>query len=217
MSKKKLLCMLLVGCMSLGAGALSACGEDTPANGGNGGNDGVKIEYALSEVEVKVKVGETFALELLSSADEITETPVWNTENAKIAKVSQEGVITGIALGKTRITVEIGGTTIAALVEVVEILSAVPQILLEGEFAGENGYEFTLLVGESYELTPVLVADSKIDGVSFTVTSAATSVAVSGTTLTGAAVATDVEITLSCTYQGENYEITATVDVVEEA
>ncbi len=214
MSKKKLLCMLLVGCISLSAGVLSACKED---DGDNSSGGGVQIEYGLSEVEVTVEVGKTFPLELISSVEEITATPVWNTENAKVAKVSDKGVVTGVALGKTRITVEIDGKKLSAMVNVVEILYAVPQICLEGEFAGENGYEFTLLVGESYELTPALVAEQKIDGVNFTVSASTNAVTVEGYTLTGATVAEDVQITVSCTYEGETYQITAAVDVVEEA
>ncbi len=208
--------MILGGCL-LFTGVFGAC-KDTPADNSSNSspqNTSSPVQnqtYGLSEVEISVEIDEKFTLEIISDG-EITESAKWESENVGVALVDVNGVVTGKSLGTTRIFAKIGGKQLVAVVKVVENLEVIPQLTLKNEFAQEGKYTFNLLEGGSYTLTPALVADTEIEGVTFTVSSANNAVAIEGCTLTGVSEATDVEIQITCEYEGKTYTLTAFVNV----
>ena len=87
---------------------LAACGEDDPA--GPGG----PFEVTVDRSAITVMEGDTAILSFTvadTGGAAVQVRPAWSSEDAGVARVSATGVVTGIAVGTTRIVAAAGGDT----------------------------------------------------------------------------------------------------------
>ncbi|MDQ6611275.1 MAG: Ig-like domain-containing protein [Gemmatimonadota bacterium] len=73
---------------------------------------------------------------------------LWSTSAPSIATVSQDGVITGVAIGQTTINVQSQGVTATAAVNVISAAPTVQSVVLEGARR--------VKVGDEYVYTPII-------------------------------------------------------------
>ena len=110
-------------------------------------------EIVLNRDSIELSIGETFQLEWKVRPKEANQTVTFESEEPKIAEVSEKGLITAVAEGSARITVQAGSKTAACEVAV----KAAKQDVLESECV--NGfYSFTpggLLGAEGGTYMPV--------------------------------------------------------------
>lgn len=131
MTKKILLALTALAALTL---SFSSCKKDN--KGGNGNNPKTDVKLRVEPKEVKVMVGKT--AELTVAVEPADTKYTFESANADIATVSDKGVITGVKVGKTVISVKAGDVTKTADVEVIDAGN-----LDESRFIGtsdEKGY-----------------------------------------------------------------------------
>ena len=82
--------------------------------------DVVKVtEITISEADFSLAVGETKALTVAVKPENATDkTVTWSSDNAGVATVSSDGVVTGVAAGNAKITVKANGGDVSDFVNV---------------------------------------------------------------------------------------------------
>ena len=70
----------------------------------------------LSCGKVALRKGKTFSLSVNNTTDKVT----WSSANTKVAKVSSKGEVTGVKLGKTKVTAKVGKDTFTCEVTVMK-------------------------------------------------------------------------------------------------
>ena len=130
MTKKILLALTALVALTL---SFSSCKKD---DNGNGKNPKTDVKLRVEPKEVKVMVGKTAQLTVTVEPADTKYT--FESANADIATVSDKGVITGVKIGKTVISVKAGNVTKTADVEVIEAGT-----MDESRYAGkDNASEF---------------------------------------------------------------------------
>ena len=130
MTKKILLALTALVALTL---SFSSCKKD---DNGNGKNPKTDVKLRVEPKEVKVMVGKTAQLTVTVEPADTKYT--FESANAEIATVSDKGVITGVKVGKTVISVKAGNVTKTADVEVIEAGT-----MDESRYAGkDNASEF---------------------------------------------------------------------------
>ncbi len=130
MTKKILLALTALVALTL---SFSSCKKD---DNGNGKNPKTDVKLRVEPKEVKVMVGKTAQLTVTVEPADTKYT--FESANAEIATVSDKGVITGVKIGKTVISVKAGNVTKTADVEVIEAGT-----MDESRYAGkDNASEF---------------------------------------------------------------------------
>lgn len=130
MTKKILLALTALVALTL---SFSSCKKD---DNGNGKNPKTDVKLRVEPKEVKVMVGKTAQLTVTVEPADTKYT--FESANAEIATVSDKGVITGVKVGKTVISVKAGNVTKTADVEVIEAGA-----MNESRYAGkDNASEF---------------------------------------------------------------------------
>ncbi len=114
MTKKILLALTALAALTL---SFSSCKKDDN-KGGNGKNPKTEVKLRVEPKEVKVMVGKT--AELTVTVEPADTKYTFESANADIATVSDKGVITGVKVGKTVISVKAGDVTKTADVEVID-------------------------------------------------------------------------------------------------
>jgi len=72
----------------------------------------VTIQYGgKAAVDFTTHVGNTTQLKVQFYPIDAQVTPVWKSADESIATVDQNGLVTGVSVGKTTITVTVGGMT----------------------------------------------------------------------------------------------------------
>ncbi len=130
MTKKILLALTALVALTL---SFSSCKKD---DNGNGKNPKTDVKLRVEPKEVKVMVGKTAQLTVTVEPADTKYT--FESANADIATVSDKGVITGVKVGKTVISVKAGNVTKTADVEVINAGA-----MDESRYAGkDNASEF---------------------------------------------------------------------------
>lgn len=130
MTKKILLALTALVALTL---SFSSCKKD---DNGNGKNPKTDVKLRVEPKEVKVMVGKT--AQLTVTVEPVDTKYTFESANADIATVSDKGVITGVKIGKTVISVKAGNVTKTADVEVIEAGT-----MDESRYAGkDNASEF---------------------------------------------------------------------------
>lgn len=135
---KKILCVLVSMILLLGALAGVGCKKEE-------GPEGI----TLSSGEISLEVGDTRQLSALVAPTTWKGEIVWTSGDAKVATVSEDGLVTAIAAGETKVTASAGEKSAICSVTVSEKV-VIP--LINGFKAFEKG---GLLGGEGGEYYPV--------------------------------------------------------------
>lgn len=207
MHKKKLLSVVLALALTLFGVFVGAC---TPSTGEQ--SSGTSYQYALNELSVTLGVDESFELQVLGGDG--SEEIKWTTDNVSVAKVTN-GVVTGIAPGKANIRVSVGGKTLQCQVTVSFEYHNAVYLTLENELSVDGKYYLTLLKGESYLLSPALIDGEKVENASFLLASESVALQISGLEVQAAAAVENAELTVSCTYEQQEYAVSVFVTVRE--
>ena len=141
------------------------------------------------------------------------QTVVWEAKNPKVATVAN-GKVTGVSLGTTVVTATVGEKTLECSVTVVIFYENVVEIELENEV--QDNTSFRLLTGDTYTFKPALIDGTKVENVTFTLTSNNAAITVSGMTITAVEAVEEAEVKIACTYNGQAYSLTVYVSVDQE-
>lgn len=113
MTKKLLLALAALSALTL---SFSSCKKDP--NKGGGSNPKTEIKLKVEPRDLQIMVGETAQLTVTVSPADTKYT--FESSNADIATVSDKGVVTGVKVGKTAISVKAGDAVKTANIEVIE-------------------------------------------------------------------------------------------------
>lgn len=111
--KKKLFSILAVSLLGAGL-SLASCGGTSENNGGNGGNNNppatdtekLVTDITLTEKSKTLGVGATYQLEwTVAPSDADNKDVTFASSDTKVATVSEEGLVTAVAVGTSTITV----------------------------------------------------------------------------------------------------------------
>ena len=142
------------------------------------------------------------------------QTVVWEAKNPKVATVAN-GKVTGVSLGTTVVTATVGEKTLECSVTVVIFYENVVEIELENEV--QDNTSFRLLKGDTYTFKPALIDGTKVENVTFTLTTSNNeAITVEGMTITAVKAVENAEVKIACTYNGQAYSLTVYVSVDQE-
>lgn len=162
MTKKILLALTALAALTL---SFSSCKKDDN-KGGNGNNPKTEVKLRVEPKEVKVMVGKTAELTVTVQPSDTKYT--FESANADIATVSDKGVITGVKVGKTVISVKAGDVTKTADVEVLDAGN-----VDKSRYIGtpdEKGYIAPIYVVEApkiQDLKDIITEANKVNGYTF--------------------------------------------------
>ena len=200
--------------MSVFAGLLIACNAQTSANSSTPSDSDEQV-YVLNEPVLELNVGDTFSLSVLNlQSDARVE---WRSLQSVIANVDGQGVVTALSPGKTQIIATVDEQTLTCVVKVDVQLNLLPTLELQGMQPQGGEYRLSLILGDEYNITPVLEMTGETLETTFTITSDSAAVTVENNTLRAVSEIEEAKITVSCTYQGETYSIDCYVCVEEVA
>ena len=162
----------------------------------------------LDKTAVTLSIGGETTLQVLGNEE--GQTVRWNTSNVAVATV-ENGKVTGVSLGSAVITATVGEKALECRVTVAIFYENVVEIVLENEV--KDNTNFRLLTGDTYTFKPALIDGTKVENVTFTLTSKNAAVTVSGMTITAVNAVEDAEVEIACTYNGQTYALTVYVSV----
>ena len=190
---------------------LVGCAKDA-----DNGSKNKKSVYLLSEVSLSLEVGQNKLVEVLRrDGKQVEETATWEILNSKVAVV-ENGVVTALLPGETKITVSIGEEEMSLTVKVTNTMNAVATLELDNLFPIEGKYELNLLKGSSLTLEPVVKLDGEVksDAVVMVTTEDA-GVSIAGATLTAEQACVGAVVKVSCNYLNQELLIEIIVNVAE--
>ena len=142
MTKKIFLALTALTALTL---CFSSCKKDD--NGGNKQKPKSEVKLKVEPKDVKVMVGKTAQLTVTVQPADTKYT--FESANADIATVSDKGVVTGVKVGKTVITVKAGDVTKTANIEVMEA-SAIDESRLLGKVLPDGFEKIRELIAPFY-------------------------------------------------------------------
>lgn len=160
MTKKILLALTALAALTL---SFSSCKKD---DNKGGSNPKTEVKLRVEPKEVKVMVGKTAELTVTVQPSDTKYT--FESANADIAIVSDKGVITGVKVGKTVISVKAGDVTKTADVEVLDAGN-----VDKSRYIGtpdEKGYIAPIYVVEApkiQDLKDIITEANKVNGYTF--------------------------------------------------
>lgn len=203
--RKKSISLILSLLITMLLAFFVACKDDsTPSSE----PDSKPASVTLDKTAITLSIGGEDTLQVLGSEE--GETVVWSTRNAAVATV-ENGKVTGVGLGNTTVTATVGETTIECSVTVTIFYENVVEIVLENEL--HDNANFRLLTGDTYVFEPALMDGTKVENVTFTLTSNNVAITVSGMTITAVEAVENAEVEIACTYNGQAYSLTVYVSV----
>ena len=168
------------------------------------------ITPTLSVTEIDLKVDQSYTLTVLDY-DGVVE---WGVSDTNVINVDN-GVVTAVGIGTANVTAIVGDIVLTCKVECTVDYVAVPNVVLDGEVKGDNGYVITLQVNSSYEITPKLIISGvAIEDITFTVSCQDDSLTIEKYTVKALLETTGSNVTFSCEYQGQTYSVVLTVVVL---
>lgn len=172
--KKKLFSILALASLGIGI-TLSSCGGNSGNNGGNGGNNGdeppvtdtekLVTDITLTEESKTLGVGATYQLEwTVAPSDADNKDVTFASSNTKVATVSEEGLVTAVAVGTSTITVSSADKSDvtasftltvedAKYIKEIEILNSTSTYIWEDKNDVERvGYEIEMEYAPTYQI-----------------------------------------------------------------
>ena len=185
----------------------SACGKTASNSASNSEQKESNIAFVSNEISLCV--GESVQAEVVTSKNNVFV--FWTIRDADLATVSNDGEITGLAIGETICYAEFMGEKVMCLVKIIE-QQAQPLLSLSVPYAGEG---VTVYVGDSLAIkASVKLGDTQIDGASVEYAVDQADVArVEDGKVVGVAVGT-ATITITASYEGQTALMTLLVNVV---
>lgn len=164
----------------------------------------------ISQSEVNLFVGDTLQLEAIVSKPNVYV--FWSVQDSSIAKVSDEGEITALAVGQTICYAKFGGQEAMCLIKV-SPKQATPMLSVE---VGHINNSLTMYLGDVVNVNAtVKLGDDVVDGASVEYAlSSEGIVSIEDNVIVSKAVGT-VEIEVKVSYQGQEATVTLTVTVIE--
>lgn len=164
----------------------------------------------ISQSEVNLFVGDTLQLEAIVSKPNIYV--FWSVQDSSIAKVSDEGEITALAVGQTICYAKFGGQEAMCLIKV-SPKQATPMLSVD---VGHINNSLTMYLGDVVNVNAtVKLGDDVVDGASVEYAlSSEGIVSIEDNVIVSKAVGT-VEIEVKVSYQGQEATVTLTVTVIE--
>ena len=163
-------------------------------NGNNAdGKDGGNNAYVLSALKKTVNVDEEYQLEVVGVTDEKV---VWSVDDKKVASVSENGLVTGLTEGNTKVWARVNGKRLSCEITVKIKLVEYVEIRLPNEVDDT----ITLLVGNSYTFAPELVGTD--ENAQIFLVSDSDCVTVNGYTVTAVATVENAKLTFTCSLSG---------------
>ena len=170
--KKKLLSVLALASLGIGI-TLSSCGGNSGNNGGNGGNNNppttdtekLVTDITLTEKSKTLGVGATYQLEwTVAPSDADNKDVTFASSDTKVATVSEDGLVTAVAVGTSTITVSSAdksevtasfALTVeeAKYIQEIEILNATGTFIFEdNEGVERTGYKIRMEYVPTYQI-----------------------------------------------------------------
>ena len=161
------------------------------------------------ENEITLSVGQTVKAEIVTSKNNVFI--FWSIRDGNLASVSNDGTITGLALGETICYAEFAGEKVMCLIKIVE-QQATPMLSVSVPY--ENA-TVALYVGDTLNLkASVKLGDTMLSDAEVTyAVSNADIVSVEEGKATGLAAGT-ATVTITATYEGQSASMQLTVNVV---
>ncbi len=203
---KKMMVGICAFVCALGIGACTNTADSSTNN-----NSSSDITISLNERNITLDIGQTF--ELVATVEGTTEEVVWSSEDTSVATVNENGTVTGVSNGETKVFATIDNDRISCIVRVEEGLLGLPSMTVDYK-------TLTIYVGYTTSVNGVFRIGSEeqqIDENAIAWSSSAETVAtVQNGEITGVQTG-EADITASYTYEGKEYEDTITVTVKELA
>ena len=164
----------------------------------------------ISQSEVSLFVGDTLQLEAIVSKPNVYV--FWSVQDSSVAKVSDEGEITALAVGQTICYAKFGGQEAICLIKV-SPKQATPMLSVEVGYVNNS---LTMYLGDTVNVNAtVRLGDDVVDGASVEYAlSSAGIVSIEDGVIVSKAIGT-VEIEVKVTYQGQEASVTLSVTVIE--
>ena len=159
--------------------------------------------------EITVVLGKTAKAEIVTSKNNVFI--FWSIRDGNLASVSNDGTITGLALGETICYAEFAGEKVMCLIKIVE-QQATPMLSVSVPYENET---VALYVGDTLNLkASVKLGDTMLSDAEVTyAVSNADIVSVEEGKATGLAAGT-ATVTITATYEGQSASMQLTVNVV---
>ena len=174
--------------------------------------------YVLSHMEITLQVGQSQQIDVLRTDNKtVTETVVWEIRNGDTASV-ENGLVLGKTPGTTYLDVIIGNDEIqlSCVIKVVNPMQPEPVLSLENIAKLDGTYTLTLYKGSTYTLIPALRLDGEVvETAEFIVSTSATELSISGTTISADQACENVEVVVSCEYGEQELSLTVCVSVYD--
>jgi len=202
--RKKSISVILSVLVTMVLALFAACNVGSLSGSVPPATDSVTLDKTAITLSID---GET-TLQVLGNEE--GQTVRWNTSNVAVATV-ENGKVTGVSLGSAVITATVGEKTLECRVTVTIFYENVVEIVLENEV--KDNTNFRLLTGDTYTFKPALIDGTKVENVTFTLTSNNAAITVSGMTITAVEAVENAEVEIACTYNGQAYALTVYVSV----
>lgn len=170
--KKKLFSILAVSLLGAGL-SLASCGGTNENNGGNGGNNNppttdtekLVTDITLTEESKTLGIGATYQLEwTVAPSDAVNKDVTFASSDTKVATVSENGLVTAVAVGTSTITVSSADngdvtTSFALTVEEVKYVKEIEALNYTSTYIYTNadneektGYEIEMEYVSTYQI-----------------------------------------------------------------
>lgn len=171
------------------------------------------LVYVLNEPFLELETGESFQLEIINLRE--TDVVEWRSLQSGIANVDNQGVITALNPGETKVIAVIGDKILSCIVKTKISLTAIPTLEFQGMQKRNGEYKLCLIKGDEYKLTPVLEKDGREIEIQFTMSTSDNALSINDYTIIANETTQRAQVVVSCNYNNEVYSVICYVDVEE--
>ena len=165
----------------------TGCNEKNQNN--QGGEQSSQV-YILSALKKTIAVDGEYQLSVVDLPKGTNVT--WSVNDTKVASVTENGLVKGLKVGKTKVIARVGNQVLECEITVQVMLEEYLEIV----FPNEPDNQISLERGGSYTFAPELSNGDK--NVQYTITSSSSSILVSGLKITAISAVSNATITITC-------------------